>query len=199
MLKVKILKYLEKGDSLGLLSMLQKEGLGHRTMTELHQLVTMELSSERFSRVQLVVQALDKLCQNSKDLQTLLTTGLISKLLWWYECVFDKLTCDLSHSTDLKNLTWAFFDYFLELAKPFVPVNELRVILTYLCRTALDPTIAFRLRLEAIRTFNSCMETSSPDQRRVLQAHHDIKCILSDMAAALFTAGGKFGSHISCT
>ncbi|XP_055013992.1 synaptonemal complex protein 2-like [Boleophthalmus pectinirostris] len=189
MFKLKILKYLEKGDSLGLVSLLRKEGLGRGTLTQLHQLVTTELSSERFSRVQLVVKALDKLCENSKALQTLLTSGLISKLLWWYECVFDKLTSDLSHSTALKNLTGAFFDYFLELVKPSVPVSELRVILMYLCRTALDPTVAFKLRLEAIRTFNSCVDSSSPEQRRVLQAHCDIKCILSDMAGALFTAG----------
>ncbi|KAK7929069.1 hypothetical protein WMY93_005464 [Mugilogobius chulae] len=269
-LKCKVLKYLEKGDRLGMVSVLRKEGLGHGTLSQLHQLVTTELSSARFSRVHLVVRALDNLSENDKDLQALLSSGLISKvtmmqlnpflindlvysrvkvkledravvnveledrpvvmvelervdepattagvspqyaaaapattwsalnrstpapasetpllllqkslLIWWYEAVFEKLTCDLSQNAALRNLTAAFFDYFLELAKPFVPVSELRVILMYLSRTALDPTVAFRLRLEAIRTFNSSLESCSPEQRRVLQNHQDIQNILS--------------------
>uniref|UniRef100_A0AAV2LLJ6 Uncharacterized protein n=1 Tax=Knipowitschia caucasica TaxID=637954 RepID=A0AAV2LLJ6_KNICA len=164
---------------MGLASLLRKEGLGHGTLIQLHQLVTTELSIEQYPHIQLVVKALEKLSENEKSLQALLLSGLTSKILWWYESVFEKLTCDLGLNPALKSLTEAFFDYFLELAKPSVPVSELRVILMYLCRTALDPTVTFRLRLEAIRTFNSSLESCGPEQRKVLQGHHDIACILN--------------------
>uniref|UniRef100_A0A8C6TIK2 Synaptonemal complex protein 2-like n=1 Tax=Neogobius melanostomus TaxID=47308 RepID=A0A8C6TIK2_9GOBI len=189
MFKLRLCKYLDRGDRSGVVSVIQNEGFGPRTLTQLHQLVTAELSSERFARVQLLVKALEKLSENEENLQHLLNSGLASKLLWWYRSVLEQLTCDLSQTPALHSLTEAFFDYFLELAKPSVHVSQLRVLLQYLSRTALEPTLVFRLRLEAIRTFNSCLESCSPEQRKALQDHRDIKCLLSDLAAALFTVG----------
>ncbi|KAM9337104.1 synaptonemal complex protein 2-like [Symphorus nematophorus] len=189
-LQVKMDDCLSRGDSSDLVSVLRSEGLSSIKLTRLDQLVTKDLSGSGFSRVLVVLKSLEILSENRDDLKTLINHGLIAKVLLWFEAVHDLLTSDLQKSSaPLLNLTEGFYDFLLLLGQASLPVSQLSVVLLQLARFSLEPEIHFPLRLEAIRTFNSILESLSREQRRQIQNDKNQNQILSRVAAAVLTAG----------
>ncbi|XP_032408077.1 synaptonemal complex protein 2-like [Xiphophorus hellerii] len=177
-----------RGDSSLLVSLLHYEGLTSSTLTRLHLLVTKELRSRAFCRVLVVLKSVSILSENKEDLETLVNLGLTAKVMLWFEAVHDLLTSDLQEgSTTLMALTEEFFDYFLLLAQASPPAAQLSVLLLHLAHLALEAGVHFPLRLEAIRTFNSILESLSRQQRRLIQ--NDQNQNLTQLAAAVVTVG----------
>nr|XP_008300519.1 PREDICTED: uncharacterized protein LOC103372613 [Stegastes partitus] len=184
-------------DPAQLVSLLRREGLTNTTITRLDTLVTKDLCASGFSRAVLVLKSLSVLSENANDLQTLISLGLTAKVLLWFEAVSDLLTSDLQRSSaPLLSLTEKLFDYFLvssmlgnEVCNCLSPRpgSQLSVVLRQLARFSLEPEIHFPLRLEAIRTFNSILESLSREQRRLIQ--NEQNQILSQVAAAVLTVG----------
>ncbi|XP_073344736.1 synaptonemal complex protein 2-like [Pagrus major] len=191
MMEVRVEDCLLRGDSSDLVYVLRHEGLSSITLTRLHQLVTKGLCGpDGLSRLLVVLKSLETLSDNRDDLQTLIGLGLTAKVLLWFEAVHDLMTSDLQKiSAPLLRLTEAFYDYFLLLGQASLPVSQLSVVLLYLARFALEPEIYFPLRLEAIRTFNIILDSLSSDQRRLIQKNQNQIQTLSQMAAAVLTAG----------
>ncbi|XP_035475600.2 synaptonemal complex protein 2-like [Scophthalmus maximus] len=175
-----------RGDSDRLVSLLRDEGLTIVTLNSLDQVVTKVLSGSGFSRVLVVLKSLEILSENREELQTLVDHGLTPKVLLWFEAVRDLLTSDLHKSSvPLLSLTEEFYNYFLVLAQS-LPVRQLSVVLLQLAQFTLEPEINFPLRLEAIRTFNSILESLNREQRRLIQNQNQI---LAQLAAAVLTVG----------
>ncbi|XP_042372789.1 synaptonemal complex protein 2-like, partial [Plectropomus leopardus] len=108
----------------------------------------------------------------------------------WFEAVHDLLTSDLQRSSaPLLSLTENFYDYFLLLGQASLPVTQLSVVLIQLARFALEPEIHFPLRLEAIRTFNSILQSLSSEQRKLIQTDQSHNAILSQVAATVLSVG----------
>ncbi|XP_027136815.1 synaptonemal complex protein 2-like isoform X2 [Larimichthys crocea] len=191
MMCVKMENCLTRGDSSDLVSVLRSEGLSSITLTRLDQLVTKDLCGLGFSRVLVVLKSLEVLSENRDDLKMLVNHGLAVKVLLWFEAVHDLLISDLQkNSAPLLILTEEFYDYLLLLGQSSsLPVSQLSVILLQLARFTLEPKIHFPLRLEAIRTFNSILESLSREQRRLIQNDQNQFQILSRMAAAVLTVG----------
>ncbi|XP_034428653.1 synaptonemal complex protein 2-like isoform X3 [Hippoglossus hippoglossus] len=190
MFQVQLQDSLIGGDSYHLVSLLQSEGLSSSTLNTLDQWVTKDLCGCGFSRVLVVLKSLRILSENRGDVQTLLNYGLTTKVLLWFEAVRDLLTSDLHKSSaPLLSLTEEFFDYFLVLSQASLPVSELSVVLLQLAQFTLEPEIHFPLRLEAIRTFNSILESLSREQRRLIQNEQNQNKILVQVAAAVLTVG----------
>ncbi|XP_044196334.1 synaptonemal complex protein 2-like isoform X2 [Thunnus albacares] len=199
MLELKMDDCLTRGDSSQLVSLLHYEGLTSTTLTTLDQLVTKELSGSGFSRVLVVLRSLEILSENRDDLQTLIDHGLITKVLSWFEAVRDLLTSDLQKSsTPPLSLTEGFYDYFLLLGQSSLPVSQLSVVLLQLALSALEPKVVFALRLEAIRTFNSILESLSRELRKLIQNNQNLTLSLtviiclsdrSQVAEAVLTVG----------
>ncbi|XP_060950227.1 synaptonemal complex protein 2-like [Limanda limanda] len=178
------------GDSYQLVSLLQSEGLSSSSLNTLDQWVTKDLCGRGFSRVVVVLKSLRILSENRGDAQTLLDYGLTTKVLLWFEAVRDLLTSDLHKSSaPLLSLTEEFFDYFLVLSQASLPVSQLSVVLLQLAQFTLEPEIHFPLRLEAIRTFNSILESLSREQRKLIQNEQNQNKILEQVAAAVLTVG----------
>ncbi|PWA15689.1 hypothetical protein CCH79_00019586 [Gambusia affinis] len=192
-----------RGDSSQLVSLLHYEGLTSSTLTRLHLLVIKELRSRAFCRVLVVLKSVSILSENKEDLETLVNLGLTAKVMLWFEAVHDLLTSDLQEgSTTLMTLTEEFFDYFLLLAQASLPgpvgsgscltllpplAAQLSVLLLHLAHLALEAGVHFPLRLEAIRTFNSILESLSRQQRRLIQIDQNQN--LTQLAAAVVTVG----------
>ncbi|XP_031733798.1 synaptonemal complex protein 2-like [Anarrhichthys ocellatus] len=190
MMEVKIEDCLLRGDSSDLVSVLQDEGLSDITLTRLDQLVTKDLCGSGFSRVLVVLKSLEVLSENRVHLQILIDHGLTAKVVLWFEAVHDLLTSDLLRSSaSLLSLTEEFYDYFQLLGQASIPVSQLSVVLLQLARLALEPEIHFPLRLEAIRTFNSILESLSREQKKLIQIDQNQTLILSQVAAAVLTVG----------
>ncbi|XP_061570034.1 synaptonemal complex protein 2-like [Cololabis saira] len=108
----------------------------------------------------------------------------------WFEAVYNLLTSDLQEiSTHLLSLIDEFLDYFLLLAQAPLPVSQLSAVLLQLVKFALDEQVRFPMKLEAIRTFNSIVESLSRDQRRLIQNDQNQTQILPQVAAAVLTVG----------
>ncbi|KAM8730890.1 synaptonemal complex protein 2-like isoform 4-T7 [Acanthopagrus schlegelii] len=205
-MEVRVEDCLLRGDASDLAYVLRHEGLSSITLARLDQLVTKELSGpdglgrllelsgpDGLGRLLVVLKSLEILSEHRDDLQTLVGLGLTAKVLLWFEAVHDLMTSDLQEiSTPVVRLTEAFYDYFLLLGQASLPVSQLSVVLLYLARFALEPEIYFPLRLEAIRTFNIILDSLSSDQRRLIQKNQNQIQILSQMAAAVLTAGGDY-------
>ncbi|XP_054479225.1 synaptonemal complex protein 2-like isoform X2 [Anoplopoma fimbria] len=189
-MEVKVEDCVVRGDSSDLVSVLLDEGLTDITLTRLHQLVTKDLCGSSFTRVQVVLKSLEVLSENRDDLQTLINHGLTAKLVLWFEAVHDLLTSDLQrNSASLLSLTEEFYDFFQLLGQASLPVSQLSVVLLQLARLALEAEIHFPLRLEAIRTFNSILESLSREQKKLIQIDQNQTTILSQVAAAILTVG----------
>ncbi|XP_019210462.1 synaptonemal complex protein 2-like isoform X2 [Oreochromis niloticus] len=190
MFEVQVEDCMFRGDASHLASLLYYEGLSSSTLTRLDQLVTKELRDSGFSRTMLVLKSLGILAENKEDLQTLIGHGLTAKALMWFEAVCERLTSDFQRiSTPLLNLTEEFFDFFLLLGQASLPVSQLSVVLLQLVHLTLETEVHFPLRLEAIRTFNSVLESLSREQRRLIQNNQNENQILPQVAAAVLTVG----------
>ncbi|KAM7389968.1 hypothetical protein PAMA_008242 [Pampus argenteus] len=113
----------------------------------------MELSGSGFSRVLVVLRALEILSDNRDDLQELIDHGLTSKMLSWFESVRDLLTSDLQKtSAPLLSLTEGFYDYFLISGGS--SCSDSWRIYTFPCRRAfLDSTELFRPKDDKLDEF----------------------------------------------
>ncbi|KAM8822542.1 synaptonemal complex protein 2-like isoform 5-T5 [Spinachia spinachia] len=190
MMELKMEECLLRGDSCDLMSVLHNEGLTAITLNRLDQLVTKDLCGSRFTRVLIVLKSLELLSENRVHLQTLIDSGLTAKVVLWFEAVHDILTSDLlKNSVSLVTLTEEFYDIFQLLGQTSLPVSQLSVVLLRLARFTLEPEIHFPLRLEAIRTFNSILESLSREQKKLIQTDQNQTLILSQVAAAVLTAG----------
>ncbi|XP_034416577.1 synaptonemal complex protein 2-like [Cyclopterus lumpus] len=190
MLEVQMENCLVHGDPSGLVSVLHHEGLTGTTLTRLDRLVTKDLCGSSFTRVLVVLKSLEILSENRVDLQKLIDHGLTAKVVLWFEAIHDLLTSDLlRNSASLLSLAEEFYDYFQLLGQASLPVSQLSVVLLQLARFALEPEIHFPLRLEAIRTFNSILESLSREQKKLIQMDQNQTLILSQMAAAVLTVG----------
>ncbi|XP_012779970.1 synaptonemal complex protein 2-like isoform X3 [Maylandia zebra] len=190
MFEVQVEDCMLHGDTSHLASLLYYEGLTSSTLTRLDQLVTKELRDSGFSRAMLVLKSLGILAENKEDLQMLIGHGLTAKALMWFEAVCERLTSDLQRiSTPLLNLTEEFFDFFLLLGQASLPVSQLSVVLLQLVHLTLETEVHFPLRLEAIRTFNSVLESLSREQRRLIQNDQNQNQMLPQVAAAVLTVG----------
>ncbi|XP_070409652.1 synaptonemal complex protein 2-like isoform X3 [Nothobranchius furzeri] len=177
-------------DPSGLVSVLRSEGLSDSVVIRLHHLVTKELCCCRFSRVLVVIKALAVLVENKDDLQVLISAGLTAKMMRWFETLCNFLTSDLQRgSATLFTLVEEFFDYFLLLGRASIPGYQLSVVLVQLAHFTLQTEFLFPLRLEAIRTFNSILESQDQNQRKLIQTDENLINILSRVAAAILTVG----------
>ncbi|KAM6971550.1 synaptonemal complex protein 2-like [Tautogolabrus adspersus] len=200
MLELKMEDCVIREDSSDLVSVLRHEGLTSVALSRLDQLVTKVVSGSGLSKVQVVLKSLEILSENEEDLQNLIELGLTAKVSSWFEAVHVLLTSDLQESSaPLLSLTEEFYDFFLclpvclpvcqLLSRASLPVGQLSVVLLQLAQIVLETKIHFPLRLEAVRTFNSVLESLSREQRRLIQNHSTVSQILWQMAAAVLTAG----------
>ncbi|XP_076014078.1 synaptonemal complex protein 2-like isoform X2 [Genypterus blacodes] len=190
MLEAMIQDCLTNRDSVALVSVLNHEGLTASMLTRLDHLVTKELTSFGFSRVVIVLKTLGILSENNDNLHQLLNHGLTTKVMFWFEALLILLTSDRhKNAAPVLSLMEEFYDYFLLLGQSSIEVSQLSVVLLQLGRSALETGISFGLRLEAIRTFNSILESRSKPERKRIQndEHHGV--MLNQMAAAVLTAG----------
>ncbi|XP_015255094.1 PREDICTED: synaptonemal complex protein 2-like [Cyprinodon variegatus] len=75
------------------------------------------------------------------------------------------------------------------LGESSLPAAELSVVLLQLVHLSLEDGVHFPLRLEAIRTYNSILESISRQERRLIQMDQNQTRILSQVAAAVLTVG----------
>ncbi|XP_026036292.1 synaptonemal complex protein 2-like isoform X8 [Astatotilapia calliptera] len=78
---------------------------------------------------------------------------------------------------------------FMLLGQASLPVSQLSVVLLQLVHLTLETEVHFPLRLEAIRTFNSVLESLSREQRRLIQNDQNQNQMLPQVAAAVLTVG----------
>ncbi|CAL8319523.1 unnamed protein product [Boreogadus saida] len=192
MFELSVEDYLIQKDCSGLALRLQEEGLDHALVVRLDKMVTKELAEEGFMSATLLLKALGRISEKKEDLHHLLKHGLGPKVVFWFETVGGLLGSEGYRNTGpLLNLAEEFYDYFLLLGQPSLHVSAflLSTILSQLARLVLKPVIAFSPRLEAIRTYNTLLESLNREERKRLQVDINQHGILDELAASILTVG----------
>ncbi|KAF6722140.1 Synaptonemal complex protein 2-like [Oryzias melastigma] len=190
MMEIQVENCLAHADLTRLVFVLRSEGLNRTTLIRMDQLVAEDLCRCRFGRVLLVLKSFGILSSDADELRELIDVGLIVKVVLWFQSVQELLMADAHRgSGSLINLLEEFIDFFLILGQACLPVSQLSVILLQLAKMALEPEIHFPLRLEAIQTFNSILESMSREQRSLIQHEQNQIQLLFQLAAAVLTAG----------
>ncbi|XP_033861259.3 synaptonemal complex protein 2-like isoform X2 [Acipenser ruthenus] len=153
-----------------------------------------ELDKNDFRNVALLLKGIQCFCMNEfkSALSLFIQQGLVLKLVMWFERATDFLKCEeLKSNKALLLLIEEFYNAALELCKND---NEAKSQIqdTFLQRLGymvVDTGILFVLRLEAIRTINSILDTASKEDRKKIKLSEEHSMILLDFARLVLEAG----------
>ncbi|XP_061661299.1 synaptonemal complex protein 2-like isoform X2 [Syngnathoides biaculeatus] len=180
---------LSSGDSTRLAELLREEGVTGSTLVRLGLVVRKQLRLAEFGRVDVIFKSLESLMGDKNHAKTLLGLGITHKVLSWFQTLRDLLTCGSTRSSTQFLVTESFFDFLLLLSGSRLPAVELSVVLLELLHTFLEAELHFNTRLEAVRTFNSILDSLGKDQRRRIQSESRLLQMMSEVVATIQTVG----------
>ncbi|XP_051737825.1 synaptonemal complex protein 2-like isoform X2 [Ctenopharyngodon idella] len=158
----------------------------------LDEVVIKELHKNELKNVSLILQAIEHLISKDKDsIQTLVHHGLVVKMLNWFEMASEYLKEQHKPPRDAMKLIEVFYEVAMSLCQiPIAGSNKiLDIFLLRFGAVVLDYEVPFCLRLEAIRTINSMLDSSPKDIRKKLCQSDDHTGLLEDLAKALTDIG----------
>ncbi|XP_048031261.1 synaptonemal complex protein 2-like isoform X2 [Megalobrama amblycephala] len=158
----------------------------------LDEVVIKELHKNELKNVSLILQAIEHLISKDKDsIQKLIHHGLVVKMLNWFEMASEYLKEQHKPPRDAMKLIEVFYEVAMSLCQiPIAGSNKiLDIFLLRFGAVVLDYEVPFCLRLEAIRTINSMLDSSPKDIRKKLCQSDDHTGLLEDLAKALTDIG----------
>ncbi|XP_067233806.1 synaptonemal complex protein 2-like [Chanodichthys erythropterus] len=161
----------------------------------LDEVVIKELHKNELKNVSLILQAIEHLINKDKDsIQKLIHHGLVVKIFYmlnWFEMASEYLKEQHKPPRDAMKLIEVFYEVAMSLCQiPIAGSNKiLDIFLLRFGAVVLDYEVPFCLRLEAIRTINSMLDSSPKDIRKKLCQSDDHTGLLEDLAKALTDIG----------
>uniref|UniRef100_A0A8C1T9Z7 Synaptonemal complex protein 2-like n=1 Tax=Cyprinus carpio TaxID=7962 RepID=A0A8C1T9Z7_CYPCA len=158
----------------------------------LDEVVIKELHKIEHKNVALILRAIEHLISKDEDsIQKLVNHGLVVKMLNWFEISSENLKGQHKPPRDAMNLIEVFYEVAMGLCHITIAGSNkiLDIFLLRFGAVVLDYEVAFCLRLEAIRTINSMLDSSPKDIRKKLCQSDDHVGLLEDLAKALTDIG----------
>ncbi|XP_051538997.1 synaptonemal complex protein 2-like isoform X2 [Myxocyprinus asiaticus] len=151
-----------------------------------------ELHKNEHKNVALILRAIDHVISKDEDcIQKLVHRGLVVKMLNWFETVSENLKEPHKRSKVAMKLIEVFYEVSMSLCQ-ITTAGSNKILDIFLLRVGavvLDHEVPFCLRLEAIRTINSMLDSSPKDIRKKLCQSDDHIGLLEDLAKALIDIG----------
>ncbi|XP_016398079.1 synaptonemal complex protein 2-like isoform X2 [Sinocyclocheilus rhinocerous] len=158
----------------------------------LDEVVIKELHKIEHKNVALILRAIEHLISKDEDsIQELVHHGLVVKMLNWFEISSEHLKGQHKPPRYAMNLIEVFYEVAMGLC-PITIAGSNKILDIFLLRfgaVVLDYEVPFCLRLEAIRTINSMLDSSPKDIRKKLCQSDDHVGLLEDLAKALTDIG----------
>ncbi|XP_059390555.1 synaptonemal complex protein 2-like [Carassius carassius] len=158
----------------------------------LDEVVIKELHNIEHKNVALILRAIEHLISKDEDcIQKLVHHGLVVKMLNWFEISSEHLKGQHKPPRDGMTLIEVFYEVAMGLCQITIPGSNkiLDIFLLRFGAVVLDYEVPFSLRLEAIRTINSMLDSSPKDIRKKLCQSDDHFGLLQDLAKALTDIG----------
>ncbi|XP_026121038.1 synaptonemal complex protein 2-like isoform X2 [Carassius auratus] len=158
----------------------------------LDEVVIKELHNIEHKNVALILRAIEHLISKDEDcIQKLVHHGLVVKMLNWFEISSEHLKGQHKPPRDAMTLIEVFYEVAMGLCQITIAGSNkiLDIFLLRFGAVVLDYEVPFSLRLEAIRTINSMLDSSSKDIRKKLCQSDDHFGLLEDLAKALTDIG----------
>ncbi|XP_043082152.1 synaptonemal complex protein 2-like isoform X4 [Puntigrus tetrazona] len=180
-------------NNLGIAIMILNEEKSSVSLADrLDEVVIKELHKNEHKNVALVLRAMEHLITKDEDsIQKLVHHGLVVKMLNWFEISSEHLKEPHKPPRDAMNLIEVFYEVAMALCQ-LTTAGSNKILDIFLLRfgaVVLDYEVPFCLRLEAIRTINSMLDSSSKDIRKKLCQSDDHAGLLEDLAKALSDIG----------
>ncbi|KAG1953740.1 synaptonemal complex protein [Pimephales promelas] len=158
----------------------------------LDEVVIKELHKNEHKNVSLLLQAIEHLFGKDKDtIQKLVQHGLVVKMLNWFEMASEYVKEHHKPPRDAMKLIEIFYEVTMSLCQMTIAGSSkiLDIFLLRFGAVVLDCEVPFCLRLEAIRTINSMLDSSPKETRKKLCQSDDHTGLLEDLAKALTDIG----------
>ncbi|XP_058621196.1 synaptonemal complex protein 2-like isoform X3 [Onychostoma macrolepis] len=158
----------------------------------LDEVVIKELHKNEHKNVALILRAMEHLISKDEDsIQKLVHHGLVVKMLNWFEISSEHLKEQYKPPRDAMNLIEVFYEVAMSLCQLTIAGSNkiLDIFLLRFGAVVLDYEVPFCLRLEAIRTINSMLDSSPKDIRKKLCQSDDHVGLLENLAKALTDIG----------
>ncbi|XP_077100428.1 synaptonemal complex protein 2-like [Siphateles boraxobius] len=158
----------------------------------LDEVVIKELHKNEHKNVSLILQAIEHLFSKDKDsIQKLVHHGLVVKMLNWFELASEYIKEQHKPHRDAMKLIEVFYEVAMSLCQITIAGSNkiLDIFLLRFGAVVLDYEVPFCLRLEAIRTINSMLDSSPKDIRKKLCQSDDHTGLLEDLAKTLTDIG----------
>ncbi|XP_056090710.1 synaptonemal complex protein 2-like [Rhinichthys klamathensis goyatoka] len=161
----------------------------------LDEVVIKELHKNEHKNVSLLLQAIEHLFSKDKDsIQKLVHHGLVVKIFYmlnWFEMASEYIKEQHKPPRDAMKLIEVLYEVAMSLCQITIAGSSkiLDIFLLRFGAVVLDYEVPFCLRLEAIRTINSMLDSSPKDIRKKLCQSDDHTGLLEDLAKALTDIG----------
>ncbi|XP_073669183.1 synaptonemal complex protein 2-like [Paramisgurnus dabryanus] len=158
----------------------------------LDEVVITELHKKEHKNVVLILRAIEHVIDKDEECKhTLVHHGLVVKMLSWFETVSEHLKEQHKPSKIAMKLIEVFYEVSMILCR-ITSAGSNKILDLFLLRfgtVVLDHEMPFCLRLEAIRTINSMLDSSPKDIRKKLCQSDDHIGLLENLAKALTDIG----------
>ncbi|XP_053343383.1 synaptonemal complex protein 2-like [Clarias gariepinus] len=150
-----------------------------------------DLHKNEFKNVTLILRALEQvICKDEDFINHLVSHGLLVKMLNWFEMVCEHLKVQQKPNKAPMRLMEVFCEVSMRLCQSNTEGNVkiLEILILRFGAVVIDYDVHFSLRLEAIKTINSMLDSASKETRKkICQSDHS--SLLEEFAKVIIDVG----------
>ncbi|XP_053083847.1 synaptonemal complex protein 2-like isoform X2 [Pangasianodon hypophthalmus] len=158
---------------------------------QLDDVACRDLHKNEFKNVTLILRALEQVISKDEDcINQLVCQGLLVKMLNWFEMVCEHLKVQQKPNKAPVRLMEAFCEVSMRLCQSNAEgsIKILEILILRFGAVVIDQDVHFNLRLEAIKTINSMLDSASKETRKkICQSDHS--SLLEEFAKVIIDVG----------
>ncbi|XP_072535099.1 synaptonemal complex protein 2-like [Salminus brasiliensis] len=158
----------------------------------LDEVASRELHKNEFKNVTLILRAIEQVISKDGDcINRLVRQGVVIKMLNWFERVSEHLKMQQKPFKAPVQLMEVFYEVSMSLCQSNIEGNSkiLELLLLRFGAVVIDQEVKFGLRLEAIKTINSMLDSASKESRKKICQSDDHNFLLEEFAKVIVDVG----------
>ncbi|XP_075684544.1 synaptonemal complex protein 2-like [Rhinoderma darwinii] len=162
-------------------------------LNQLDRLINKELDRNEFKHVSLLMKCIQHFCKSEcHEGWSLIQQGLVSKMVLWFERTLEFMKICKDSSTTISALVEDFYDTALVICKSDNEDGVAQLMDTFLFTLGfiiMEKWPPFRIRLEALKTFNCILDIISREEKKKLHSSEEMSTLMQGLARKLFEVG----------
>ncbi|XP_049319621.1 synaptonemal complex protein 2-like [Astyanax mexicanus] len=158
----------------------------------LDEVASRALHKNEFKNVTLILRAIEQIISKDGDcINRLVRQGVVIKMLNWFERVSEHLKMQPKPLKAPMQLMEVFYEVSMSLCQSDIDGNSkiLELLLLRFGAVVIDQEVKFGLRLEAIKTINSMLDSASKESRKKICQSDDHNFLLVEFAKVIVDVG----------